>query len=72
MINRFEGKYFFLSNFSNSEFCYEGIIHEQPKEILPVIKTNIVINHYGYLSDDCNLMIYKLNIVIIYEKRDRI
>ena len=41
------------------EFCYEGIIHEQPKEILPVIKTNIVINHYGYLSDDCNLMIYK-------------
>lgn len=44
---------------NNKEFCYEGIIHEQPKEILPVIKTNIVINHYGYLSDDCNLMIYK-------------
>lgn len=44
---------------NNKEFCYEGIIHEQPKEMLPVIKTNIIINHYGYLSDDCNLMIYK-------------
>ena len=39
MINRFEGKYFFLSNFSNSEFCYERIIYPTVEHYFQAQKT---------------------------------
>ena len=39
MINRFEGKYFFLSNFSNSKFCYEGITYPTVEHYFQAQKT---------------------------------
>ena len=39
MINRFEGKYFFLSNFSNSKFCYEGINYPTVEHYFQAQKT---------------------------------
>lgn len=52
---------------NNAGFHYEGKIHEQPKVIEPVIRTDIVINHYGYLNDDVNLVVnkYERNIQLL-------
>lgn len=54
---------------NNTGFHYEGKIHEQPKVIEPVIRTDIVINHYGYLNDDVNLVInkYERNIQLLLD-----
>lgn len=46
--------------FRNSKkFCYKGSVHEQPQVELPCVKLDIGVKHYGYLNDDCELMIYK-------------
>ncbi|KAB3526641.1 glycosyltransferase [Alkaliphilus serpentinus] len=37
-------------------FCYRGIIHEQPKIKPPVCTIDAVLLHYGYVSDDEELM----------------
>ena len=39
MIDCFDGKYFFLSNFSNSKFCYEGIAYPTVEHYFQAQKT---------------------------------
>ncbi|MFE4523000.1 glycosyltransferase [Cytobacillus firmus] len=41
---------------NSSDFKYEGIVHNQPLFKKPILDTDIVINHYGYLNDDNVLM----------------
>lgn len=54
---------------NNTGFHYEGRIHEQPIVIEPVISTDIVINHYGYMNDDIDLVInkYERNMKLLQE-----
>ncbi len=58
---------------NNAGFHYEGKIHEQPMIIEPVVKTDIIINHYGYLNDDVNLVInkYERNIQLLLDDLDK-
>lgn len=37
-------------------FCYKGTIHNQPQYELPVYDSEILLLHYGYVSDDKELM----------------
>lgn len=41
------------------EFKYSGRVHEQPTKILPRAHSNVSFLHYGYTSDDYELMNYK-------------
>lgn len=44
---------------NDDDFRYDGRVHEQVKMKEPYLKTNISILHYGYLSEDHKLMMYK-------------
>ena len=60
-----------LRIFRNIEgFKYTGKVHEQPKKMLPIAKTNIEFLHYGYSADDYELMNYKFkrNIKLLQEE----
>lgn len=57
--------------FRNVEgFKYTGKVHEQPKRMYPIAKTNIEFLHYGYSADDYELMNYKFkrNIKLLEEE----
>lgn len=43
----------------DSELKYVGIIHERAVCKKPVLNTNIILSHKGYISDDYELMEYK-------------
>lgn len=53
-------------------FKYTGKVHEQPKKMFPIAKTNIEFLHYGYSADDYELMNYKFkrNIKLLEEELD--
>ncbi|WP_347491422.1 glycosyltransferase [Desulfoscipio sp. XC116] len=40
----------------DKEFCFKGAVHNQPMVREPIAKLNALIVHYGYLSDDQELM----------------
>ncbi|WP_175530594.1 glycosyltransferase [Brevibacillus centrosporus] len=43
--------------FRNNEFCYQGSVHNQPQFQAPILFiTDVFIKHYGYNSDDAELM----------------
>lgn len=41
------------------EFYYVGRIHEQPRVIVPFIKSRVTVLHYGYSREDYEVMRYK-------------
>ena len=43
----------------DKDFCFKGIVHEQPQAKGPATMIPGVITHYGYLNDDKELMEYK-------------
>jgi len=45
----------------SKNFKYQGAVHNQPIFEYPVIKINSTIQHYGYISDDKELMERKFN-----------
>lgn len=46
---------------NDKEFKYVGSVHNQPLFKKPIKYTNIILNHYGYFSDDNELMEKKFN-----------
>lgn len=41
------------------EFYYVGRIHEQPRVVVPFIKSRVTVLHYGYSREDYEVMRYK-------------
>lgn len=41
---------------NDEDFRYEGAVHNQPKIKLPILNTNIYLDHFGYISNDKDLM----------------
>lgn len=41
---------------NDGEFRYEGTVHNQPRYKMPILSTEIYIDHYGYLFDDKELI----------------
>lgn len=60
----FQALRFFVND---EEFHFKGIVHEQPQAKGPVAKVDGYIVHYGYVSDDKELMEYKFerNVALI-------
>ncbi|QNO14463.1 glycosyltransferase [Alkalicella caledoniensis] len=58
-------KFLLESNFkifrNDKDFCYRGAIHNQPNVRKPIMASEILLNHYGYLIKDKNLMEKKFN-----------
>ncbi len=52
----FQALRFFVND---RDFCFKGIVHEQPQAKGPVAKIDGQIIHFGYVSDDKELMEYK-------------
>jgi len=45
----------------DKDFYFKGAIHEQPKYKHPIYNLNVVLKHYGYVTNDKKLMEYKFN-----------
>lgn len=60
----FQALRFFVND---GEFHFKGIVHEQPQAKGPVAKIDGYLVHYGYVSDDKELMEYKFerNVALI-------
>lgn len=55
-----ENKYTLISTYrifkNDGEFHYKGTVHNQPSYKEPILNTDIMLKHYGYIIDDKDLM----------------